>query len=79
MGKRKSADGLQALEWFKAGEIGKLTEYCRNDVIITRDLFLYGIENGYLVYKSKIHKERIRVLVDWDLDRIIENTTKGRG
>jgi len=79
MGKRKSADGLQALEWFKAGEIGRLTEYCKNDVIITRDLFLYGIENRYLVYKSKLHKERIRVLVDWDVDRIIENITTIKG
>lgn len=79
MGQRKSADGLQALAWFKAGEIGKLTEYCRNDVIITRDLFLYGLKNGYLVYKSKLHKERLRVLVDWDLDRIIEDSTKARG
>ena len=74
MGKRKSADGLQALEWFKAGEIEKLTEYCKKDVIITRDLFLYGIENGYLVYMSKIHGERVRVLVDWDINKIIKNT-----
>jgi DEAD/DEAH box helicase domain-containing protein len=45
MGKRKSADGLQALEWFKAGEIEKLTEYCKKDVIITREseFWLTGI------------------------------------
>jgi len=74
MGKRKSADGLQALEWFKAGEIKKLSEYCKKDVIITRDLFLYGLKNGYLVYRSKIHKERVRVLVDWDIEKIIKKT-----
>jgi DEAD/DEAH box helicase domain-containing protein len=67
----KSADGLQALEWFKAGEMEKLTEYCKQDVIITRDLFLYGLEKGYLVYRNKKEGERVRLLVDWDVNKMI--------
>jgi DEAD/DEAH box helicase domain-containing protein len=72
LNKEKSADGLQALEWFKAGEIEKLTEYCKRDVALTRDLFLHGLEKGYLVYRNKRENERVRLLVDWDLDKIIE-------
>ena len=72
LNKEKSADGLQALEWFKAGEMGKLTEYCKRDVLLTRDLFLHGLEKGYLVYLNKKENERVRLLVDWDLDKVIE-------
>ncbi|MBW2206867.1 MAG: ribonuclease H-like domain-containing protein, partial [Deltaproteobacteria bacterium] len=45
----KSADGLQALEWFKQGEMEKLTDYCRQDVAVMRDLFQYGLKNGHLI------------------------------
>jgi len=72
LSKGKSADGLQALEWFKAGEIEKLTEYCKQDVLLTRDLFLHGLEKGYLVYRNKKENERVRLLVEWDLNRMIE-------
>ena len=74
--KEKSADGLQALEWFKAGEIEKLTEYCRQDVVLTRDLFLHGLEKGYLIYLNKKENERLRLLVEWDLTKIIGNIRK---
>ncbi len=70
--KRKSANGLKALEWFKAGEIEKLTHYCKQDVELTKDLFFYGLENGYLVYRNKSQNERLRLLVDWDINTIIE-------
>jgi DEAD/DEAH box helicase domain-containing protein len=50
LNQKKSGDGLQALEWFKKGEMEKLTEYCRHDVEITRDLFEYGLKNGHLIY-----------------------------
>ena len=64
----KTADGLQALEWFRQGEMEKLTEYCRQDVIVTRDLFQYGLENGHLIYREKRSERRLRLPVDWNLD-----------
>jgi len=70
--KGKSANGLKALEWFKAGEMEKLTHYCEQDVVLTRDLFLYGLENGHLVYRNKNQDTRLRLLVDWDVSKIIE-------
>ena len=67
----KSADGLQALEWFKQGEMEKLTDYCRQDVAVTRDLFLYGLDNGHLIYRTKKDDTRVRLRVDWNLDKLI--------
>ena len=67
----KSADGLQAVEWFRQGDMEKLTDYCRQDVAATRDLFNYGLENGYLIYRSKKDEQRLRLLVDWKLENMI--------
>jgi DEAD/DEAH box helicase domain-containing protein len=68
----KSAHGLMAVEWFRNGEMDKLTKYCEEDVAITRDLFLHGLDNGHLVYKAKKNDTRLRLLVDWKLDELIE-------
>jgi len=61
---KKSADGLVSLQWFKEGKIDKIIEYCKQDVEITRDLFLYGESHGYVKYstRSGIAKD---LKVDW--------------
>jgi DEAD/DEAH box helicase domain-containing protein len=71
LNQKKSGDGLQALEWFKKGEMEKLTDYCRHDVEITRDLFEYGLKNGHLIYRTKQADQRVRLRVDWSLDKLI--------
>jgi len=76
IGMGKSADGIQAVEWFRQGEMEKLTEYCKQDVAATRDLFLYGINNGHLIYRTKTDKTRVRLLVNWDIKEIIEKAGK---
>jgi len=75
LGTSKSADGLQSLEWFRAGETEKVRAYCEKDVAITRDLFLFGLHNGYLLYRRK--GEKVRLPVPWDLAEILESR-KGR-
>ncbi|NOR23960.1 MAG: DUF1998 domain-containing protein, partial [Desulforhopalus sp.] len=50
---KKSGHGLLALKWYKEGRIDKIIEYCRKDVEITRDLFLYGIRNNCLLFQNK--------------------------
>jgi len=71
LGRGKTAHGLQAVEWFRQKEMKKLTEYCRQDVIVTRDLFQYGLKNGHLIYKEKRSGTRLRLLVDWKLDALL--------
>ncbi|MBE9520448.1 MAG: DEAD/DEAH box helicase, partial [Proteobacteria bacterium] len=53
LGVKKTADGLQALKWYKEGKIQQIADYCRHDVKITRDLYLYGLKNRYLLFKNK--------------------------
>jgi len=67
LGSRKSADGLQALKWWKQKRIRKLLDYCRQDVKITRDIFLYGRDNGYLLFNNKAGNT-VRVPVDFNLN-----------
>ena len=50
---KKSADGLISLQWYKEGKIDKIIHYCKQDVEITRDLYLYGEEHGYVYYQSR--------------------------
>ena len=64
LGKKKTADGLQALRWWKQGRIREIIDYCKADVEITKDLFLYGKKNGYLLFKNKA-KKTVRVPVKW--------------
>jgi DEAD/DEAH box helicase domain-containing protein len=67
----KTADGFQAVEWFRQGEMEKLTEYCRQDVAVTRDLFRFGLENGHLVFREKKENRRVRLSLDWNLEEMI--------
>jgi DEAD/DEAH box helicase domain-containing protein len=69
--REKTADGLQAVDWFRRGDLQKLTEYCREDVAATRDLFHYGLKNAHLVFREKQENRRVRLMVDWKLDEII--------
>ncbi len=48
LGIGKSADGLQAVQWWKEGKIDLITEYCIQDVKVTRDIFLFGRQNGHV-------------------------------
>ena len=48
LGAGKSADGLQALEWWRSGEIDKIIDYCREDVRVTRDLYDFGKRNRWV-------------------------------
>jgi DEAD/DEAH box helicase domain-containing protein len=56
----KSGSGLDALAWWKSGEIEKIIDYCKMDVRITLDLFLHLRNKGYLIYQQK-SGERFRI------------------
>lgn len=50
LGIGKSGHGLQAITWWKQGEIQKIKDYCQQDVKVTKDLYDFGLKNGYLCY-----------------------------
>lgn len=63
--RRKEGDGLLALRWYKEGRLDKLTDYCRSDVAITKELFLFGLRQRYLLFRNKAEQE-VRLPVDFD-------------
>lgn len=60
----KSADGLQALRWWKEGRVEEIAAYCRKDVDVTRRVYLFGREKGYVLFRNKAG-QRVRVPVDF--------------
>jgi DEAD/DEAH box helicase domain-containing protein len=64
LGISKSADGLQSLQWWKEGKVDLIEEYCRRDVEVTRDLYFFGRDNGYILYRDR-DDNPLRLPVDW--------------
>ncbi|MFM2383752.1 MAG: hypothetical protein RIQ72_324 [Candidatus Parcubacteria bacterium] len=52
LGKGKIGHGLEAIEWWKNGEIDKIIKYCIGDVEITKEVYEYAIKNQMLKYKE---------------------------
>ena len=61
---KKEGNGLQALEWWKQGRIEEIVKYCKRDVKITYDLYLFGKDNGYLLFIDKAGNA-VRIPVSW--------------
>jgi len=64
LGEGKSADGLQALEWWRSGELDKIIEYCRDDVRVTKELYDFGKRNR-CVMVARFGGSPRKVEVDW--------------
>lgn len=58
LGTHKSADGIQAIRWFREGRIEEVKRYCLDDVRITRDLYEYGKSNGVVYFTGKDGSKR---------------------
>ena len=71
---KKSADGLISLQWYKEGKIDKIIHYCKQDVEITRDLYLYGEENGYVNYQSRSGNP-LQLEVNWKTKNFVSRPT----
>jgi len=63
LGKSKSGEAKDALEWFRQGQIDKVVEYCQKDVELTRDLYRFGQEHGFVCYPRL--GQRIEIPVNW--------------
>jgi DEAD/DEAH box helicase domain-containing protein len=61
LNKGKGGNGLQAVEWWAAGEYDKVRKYCIEDVRITRELYDYALKNGSLKYKDLKQKRDVKI------------------
>jgi len=66
---KKSADGLVSLQWYKEGKINKIIQYCKQDVEITRDLYLFGEKNGFVKYQSRSGNP-LQLAVNWKTESL---------
>jgi len=64
LGATKSADGLQAVRWYKEGRIQEILDYCQQDVEVTRRLYEYGRQNKHLKYQDRNRRTQM-VPVSW--------------
>lgn len=64
VGERKSADGLQAVRWFRQGQVQEVIDYCQRDVEVTWKVYRFGRKNGYVQYRDRSWRVR-RVPVTW--------------
>jgi len=56
LGARKIDNGLNAVAYWKSKDpeqLAKLKSYCEADVLLTRDLYDYGVRNKHLKYVDK--------------------------
>lgn len=49
----KTADGLQALRWWKEGKVEEIARYCQQDVKVLRDVVAFGRAHGFVRYESR--------------------------
>jgi DEAD/DEAH box helicase domain-containing protein len=64
LGTSKSADGLQAVRWYKQGRMQEILDYCQQDVEVTRQLYEYGKRHKHVKFRDRNYRERM-VPVSW--------------
>jgi uncharacterized protein YprB with RNaseH-like and TPR domain len=52
LNKGKGGHGLDAITWWRSGEIDKIIKYCLEDVKITKEIYEYAMANKKLKYKE---------------------------
>src|SRR5436189_5803153 len=56
-GVEKTAEGLQAIEWFRQGKLMEIAEYCCYDVKLTRLVHEFGVGYKQLHYHNRFGKK----------------------
>jgi DEAD/DEAH box helicase domain-containing protein len=64
LGVEKTAEGMQALKWFRQGKLMDIAEYCCYDVKITRLVHEYGARHKQVFYKDRFGQTNT-VPVSW--------------
>lgn len=52
LGINKIGNGLEAIVWWREGQIDKIREYCLKDVEITKNVYEYALKNNRLMFKE---------------------------
>jgi len=63
-GLEKTAEGMQAIQWFREGKLMEIAEYCCYDVKLTKLVHEYGSNHKQLHYHNRFGK-KLTVPVSW--------------
>jgi hypothetical protein len=63
-GVAKTAEGMQAIQWFREGRLLEIAEYCCYDVKLTRLVHEYGARHKHLHYHNRLGV-KMTVPVNW--------------
>lgn len=63
LAKSKSSNGKEAITWWNEGKKDLVIEYCKQDVLLTHELFQYALENGELMYESMGEIRRVPIMI----------------
>jgi DEAD/DEAH box helicase domain-containing protein len=67
LGEKKSADGMQAITWWKNGEIDKIKKYCIQDVKVTKGVYDYALKHGHIKYPDAGDIRKVPLATDdWE-------------
>lgn len=61
LGKKKIASGMEAMRWWREGNLKKLREYCLDDVKITKKIFDHALKTGALQFKELGIKKEVKL------------------
>ena len=64
LGVEKTAEGMQAIQWFREGKLLEIAEYCCYDVKLTKLVHEYGAQHKQLHYRNRFGK-KLTVPVSW--------------
>ena len=59
IGAKKSGNGLQAIKWWREGDIDSIKKYCKQDVKVTKEVFEFALANNKVLYKDGHRKKEI--------------------
>lgn len=79
LGLNKSGSGIDALRYWRNGEIDKLKAYCMDDVRITKELYEYGARHGELLFMAKFGMGKARAKVAWQIEHPYGDADKQMG
>jgi DEAD/DEAH box helicase domain-containing protein len=65
-GVEKTAEGMQAIHWYREGKLMEIAEYCCYDVKLTKLVHEYGSNHRQVHYQNKFGK-KMTVAVNWSV------------
>lgn len=68
LGRGKTGSGTESVQWWRSGDPAlrqRVVDYCNKDVELTRDIYLFAKQHGYVLVDDLKKGTRRRVRITW--------------